>query len=139
MGICYSWDVNSLASSLNSSSVAEQSIAVYIVDHHPLEIPGDQAAFRWLHTNNGFINELQDIIGPFDPKDLKIIQDSTPAGPQWKNLIESVVSGEIRSVITHLAPLTSGQRQLLIGVCAHSGARLITLGDGGRNAIHTIY
>lgn len=134
--MCYSWDVST---SSNSSSIADQSIAVYVVDRHPLEIPGDQAAFRWLHVNNGFVKELEDLIGPFDPQKLKIVQDENPAGPQWNNLIESIVNGEIRNVITHLAPLTSGQRQLLIGVCAHSGARLITPGDGGRNAINEIF
>ncbi|MCH7588553.1 MAG: hypothetical protein IIC78_11075 [Chloroflexi bacterium] len=120
---------------MNSPPVADQSIAVYLVGQHPLEIPGDRAAFRWLHTNNGFLHELHELIGPFDPDKLKIIRDEFPAGPQWHTLIESVINGKIGYVVTHLAPLTSGQRQLLIGVCAHSGARLITPGDGGRNAM----
>jgi hypothetical protein len=45
------------------------------------------------------------------------------------------VKGEIETVVTHLAPLSSGQRQQLIGVCAFTGASLITPGDGGRNSL----
>lgn len=130
--------MNTEESSEKSSAVVNQSIAVYVVDHHPLELSGDKSKFQWLHTDNGYVKELQELIGPFNPQKLQIIQDEKPAGDQWKDLIKSIVKGEIRIVITHLAPLTSGQRQLLIGVCAHSGARLITPGDGGRNAIRII-
>jgi hypothetical protein len=35
-------------------------------------------------------------------------------------------------VVTHLAPLSPAQRQQLIGVCAATGAQLITPGDAGR-------
>jgi hypothetical protein len=36
-------------------------------------------------------------------------------------------------VVTHLAPLSSAQRQQLIGICAQVGTQLITPGDAGRN------
>jgi hypothetical protein len=33
------------------------------------------------------------------------------------------------TVVTHLAPLSSAQRQQLIGICALSGAQLVTPGN----------
>jgi hypothetical protein len=110
------------------------SIVVYIIDRHPLELSKDKEPFRWLHSDNGFIRELSGIIGPFDPSNLSILNDPGPSGPAWNRLLDLLVNGEIGTVVTHLAPLSSGQRQQLIGVCAFTGASLITPGDGGRNS-----
>jgi hypothetical protein len=46
-----------------------------------------------------------------------------------------LLAEQIQMVITHLAPLSSAQRQQLIGVCAQTGAQLITPGDAGRNRL----
>lgn len=115
-----------------------EPIVVYMVDRHPLEPQDEINPFRWLHPDNGFIKELNDIIGPFDPDELSILMDERPAGEAWMVLLDALVNGKVEMVVTHLAPLTSGQRQQLIGVCAYTGARLITPGDGGRNAIRVL-
>ena len=112
----------------------KSSIVVYIIDRHPLEVSRENDPFRWLHPDDGFIRDLSGIIGPFDPENLSILEDASPSGPAWNQLLDSLVSGEIGRVVTHLAPLSSGQRQQLIGVCAFTGASLITPGDGGRNS-----
>ncbi len=111
-----------------------EPIVVYMVTRHPLENTHDLNPFRWLHTDNGFIHELRGFIGPFDPHQLSILVDETPAGSAWSQLMDGLLTGKIQTVITHLAPLTSGQRQQLIGVCDCSRARLVTPGDGGRNS-----
>jgi hypothetical protein len=108
------------------------SIVVYIIDRHPLEQFKDKEPFRWLHSEDGFFHELSEIIGPFDASKLSVLLDPNPSGPAWNQLIDLLVKGEIETVVTHLAPLSSGQRQQLIGVCAFTGASLITPGDGGR-------
>jgi len=110
-----------------------EPIVVYMVKRHPLETMSDKIPFRWLHADNGFQKELIGYIGLFDPDELSILIDEYPAGPAWIQLIDGVLSGKIHIIVTHLAPLTSGQRQKLIGVCDHSGVKLITPGDGGRN------
>ena len=110
------------------------NIVVYLIDHHPLDMEIEENQFRWLQSDDGYIHELSGIIGPFDPSKLSILKDPRPSGPAWHQLLESLENGEIRTVVTHLAPLTSGQRQQLIGVCAFMGASLVTPGDGGRNS-----
>ncbi|OGO17048.1 MAG: hypothetical protein A2Z14_09055 [Chloroflexi bacterium RBG_16_48_8] len=112
-----------------------EPIVVYMVKRHPLESIYDMTPFRWLHMDNGFQKELRGYIGLFDPNQLSILVDECPAGPAWSQLMDGLLSGRIQTIITHLAPLTSGQRQQLIGVCAYSGAKLVTPGDGGRNSI----
>lgn len=107
---------------------------MYFIDHHPLSRIGDGGPFEWLQIGDETYDELEGIIGPFNPQDVRIMRDQSPAGPAWKSLLDGLVDGDIRTVITHLAPLSSGQRQQLIGVCATTGARLITPGDGGRNS-----
>jgi hypothetical protein len=62
-----------------------------------------------------------------------MLVDEEPAGNAWDRLLEGLLSENIQMVITHLAPLSSAQRQQLIGMCAQSGAQLITPGDAGRN------
>jgi hypothetical protein len=111
-----------------------EPIVVYVIKRHPLESSANPAPFRWLHIDNGYMKELRDYIGLFDPNQLSVLVDEGPAGPAWSQLIAGLLSGNIRTIITHLAPLTSGQRQQLIGVCAYSGAKLVTPGDGGRNS-----
>jgi hypothetical protein len=111
-----------------------EPIVVYMVDRHPLEKVNDFSPFRWLHPDNGFVNEITGYIGQFDPMKLSILVDQGPAGPAWTQLMNGLLEGKVVTVITHMAPLTSGQRQQLIGVCATTGARLVTPGDGGRNS-----
>ncbi len=111
-----------------------EPIVVYVVKNHPLESIGNPAPFRWLQLDNGFMNELRGYIGLFDPNELSVMVDEGPAGQAWSQLMEGLISGKIQTIITHLAPLTSGQRQQLIGVCAYTGAKLVTPGDGGRNS-----
>ena len=113
--------------------VNKPTIAVYLIERHPLEPISGKDPFRWLPGDDGFLHELRGIIGPFNPANLSIMKDAGPSGPAWSQLLESLVNGDIGIVVTHLAPLSSGQRQQLIGVCAFSGASLITPGDGGRN------
>jgi hypothetical protein len=111
-----------------------EAIVVYMINRHPLEKANEIGPFRWLHPDNGFVHELKGIVGPFQMEELSLLVDDGPAGPAWKKLMDALIAGKIRMVVTHLAPLTSGQRQQLIGVCAFTGARLVTPGDGGRNS-----
>jgi hypothetical protein len=110
-----------------------QPIVVYLVDRHPLEVTGTGPLFRWLHLNNDYKKQLDGLIGPFDHKRLTVLVDDKPAGEAWLLLLENLLEGNIQTVVTHLAPLTSAQRQQLIGVCAEVGTRLVTPGDAGRN------
>ena len=110
------------------------NIVVYIIDHHPLETTVKESPFRWLQSDDGMVHELSGIIGPFDPSNLSIMKDPSPSGPAWHKMLEALEKGEIGTVVTHLAPLTSGQRQQLIGVCAFMGTSLVTPGDGGRSS-----
>jgi hypothetical protein len=110
-----------------------QPIVVYLIERHPLEIPGTGPVFRWLEFDNDSKRALEKLIGPFDPDNLTMLVDETPAGPAWERLLNGLLKEQVRTVVTHLAPLSSAQRQQLIGVCAQTGARLITPGDAGRN------
>jgi hypothetical protein len=109
------------------------SIVVYMVEEHPLELGGRKLRFRWLHSNGGSQEELRGLIGAFDSDRLRMLVDERPAGPAWQQLLSALSAEQVKMVITHLAPLTSAQRQQLIGMCAQSGAQLITPGDAGRN------
>jgi hypothetical protein len=62
-----------------------------------------------------------------------MLVDDAPAGPQWDRLLSGLLGENVRMVVTHLAPLSSAQRQQLIGICAQTGAQLITPGDAGRS------
>jgi hypothetical protein len=109
-----------------------QPIVVYQIERHPLEVREPARPFRWLRGDEGFHTELEGLIGRFDPKDVSVLVDHQPAGPAWKELIRSLLDERVRMVITHLAPLSPGQRQQLIAFCAESGTHLITPGDAGR-------
>jgi len=111
-----------------------EPIIVYMVSRHPLETQNEDSPFQWLHTDNGFMEEIKGFIGSFNPAHLNILLDDTPAGSAWFQILDGIVEGKVQTVITHLAPLSPGQRQQLIGVCAYAGARLVTPGDGGRNS-----
>jgi hypothetical protein len=112
-----------------------QPIVVYLVDRHPLEMPGTGPLFRWLHLNNDYKRQLDGLIGPFDHDQLTVLVDDTPAGEAWHLLLENLLKGDVGIVVTHLAPLSSAQRQQIIGVCAEVGTRLVTPGDAGRNRL----
>jgi hypothetical protein len=113
-----------------------RSIVVYMVERHPLDLPETGPLFRWLRSDDNLYAELQGLIGPFDPEQVSILADKHPAGPAWRLLLRSLLDESVRMVITHLAPLSSAQRQQLIGVCAQTGAQLITPGDAGRNRLN---
>jgi hypothetical protein len=115
------------------STPAVQPIVVYVIERHPLERPDSPNRFTWLHTDNGYRRELEGLLGPYDPSQTSILVDPYPAGPAWRDLLAALMREQVRAVVTHLAPLTSAQRQQLIGVCAQSGAHLITPADAGRN------
>jgi hypothetical protein len=108
-------------------------IVLYRVEHHPLEIPDGGAGFRWIGDDPELWHDLQDLIGPVDRDDVSLLVDAEPAGENWERLLEAVLANRVKMVITHLAPLSSAQRQQLIGVCAQSGVQLITPSDAGRN------
>ncbi len=108
-------------------------IVVYIVERHPLENPETGPSFRWLHMDNDFKRELEGLIGPYDVDHLSVLVDDVPAGEAWNLMVKSLLDEKIEFVVTHLAPLSSAQRQQLIGICAEVGAQLITPGDAGRN------
>jgi hypothetical protein len=109
-----------------------QPIVVYQIERHPLEVREPGRPFRWLGSNDGFLRDLQALIGPFNPEDVTVLVDHLPAGPAWKELIRCLLEERVEMVITHLAPLTPGQRQQLIAVCAQSGTQLITPAAAGR-------
>jgi hypothetical protein len=111
-----------------------EPIVVYMIRQHPLQRMNESTPFLWLQTDNGFRKTLRGYIGLFDSEKLCILVDEGPAGPAWTQLLNGILSGEIQTIVTHLAPLSSGQRQQLIGTCAYSGAKLVTPGDGGRNS-----
>lgn len=104
-----------------------------MVNGHPLDIPGEPHTFEWFHGNRSFKEDLQDLIGPFNPQDVAVIVDPLPGGQGWQNMLSGLLDHRIRLVVTHLALFSSAQRQQLIGVCAQVGAQLVTPSDAGRN------
>jgi hypothetical protein len=108
------------------------AILVYVVEQHPLDIPETGPLFRWIRLDRELQPQLESLIGPHDPTQVRLILDPLPGGPGWQKLLDSLLASQAHMVVTHLAPLTSAQRQQLIGVCAQTGARLITPGDAGR-------
>jgi hypothetical protein len=113
--------------------VAIQAIALYMVKSHPLQLQRGEDDFRWIGEDGDFRRDLRDLIGPYDPQHVSVLVDEEPGGPEWKSLLEALLQEEVHMVVTHLAPLSSAQRQQLIGVCAQTGAQLITPSDAGRN------
>ena len=116
------------------SDSTSPTVLVYVIQHHPLERPDASTSFRWLNQDNGYRRSLEGLLGsPFRAEDFEILVDEQPAGPAWRKLLRLLLEERVVAVVTHLAPLTSAQRQQLIGVCAQTGAQLITPGDAGRN------
>lgn len=108
-------------------------ILVYVIERHPLDLPQTGPLFRWIRMRDGLHSDLEALIGPFDPQRMSLLVDEQPGGPKWQLLLQSLLEEKVEMVVTHLAPLSSAQRQQLIGVCDQMGARLITPGDAGRN------
>jgi hypothetical protein len=117
----------------------ERPIVVYLVERHPLDIPETGPVFEWLHTDNDYRRQLEDLLGPYDKERLTLLVDPHPAGPAWHQLLDSLLGEQIDKVVTHLAPLSSAQRQQLIGVCAQTGVQLVTPGDAGRSLYQKTY
>jgi len=116
-----------------SDSDTVKPIVVYVIERHPLDLPQTGPLFRWIRMQEGLQSDLEALIGPFDPQQMSLLVDERPGGPQWKRLLQSLMDEKVRMVVTHLAPLSSAQRQQLIGVCDQMGSMLITPGDAGRN------
>ena len=110
----------------------ERSILVYIIEQHPLDNPETGPLFRWIHTERDLQPQLEALIGPHDSAEIRLLIDRQPGGAAWDELLASLLQARASMVVTHLAPLSPAQRQQLIGVCAESGAQLITPGDAGR-------
>ncbi len=108
-------------------------IALYVIERHPLQASNGKPPFRWLGDPAAVEGDLDDLIGSHDPELVSVLVDERPGGPAWNRLLEGLLAGEIQVVVTHLAPLTSAQRQQLIAISADTGAQLITPGDAGRN------
>ena len=108
-------------------------IVVYRIEQHPLDVREAGPRFPWLGSDDNVEKVVEELIGAYDPEDTTLLIDKHPAGPAWREILQALTEGRVRMVITHLAPLSSAQRQQLIGLCAQSGARLITPGDAGRN------
>ncbi|MEW6567665.1 MAG: hypothetical protein AB1449_05775 [Chloroflexota bacterium] len=118
-----------------ATRAAVHPIVVYRIEKHPLDMNASGRGFQWLRSDEGFARELEGLIGPHDPEQVSVLVDPHPAGPAWQELLASLLEERVRMVVTHLAPLSSGQRQQLIAVCAQSGTRLITPGDAGRRRL----
>jgi hypothetical protein len=116
-----------------SDNDSVKPIVVYVIERHPLDLPQTGPLFRWIRMQEGLQSDLEALIGPFDPQQMSLLVDERPGGPQWKRLLQSLMDEKVRMVVTHLAPLSSAQRQQLIGVCDQMGSMLITPGDAGRN------
>lgn len=110
------------------------AVAVYIIRRHPLQVQSG-ASFEWIDLEADLESQLQGLAGDIRLDDVELFEDEHPAGPAWERLIAALKSERIRQVITHLAPLSSAQRQQLIGVCADMGAHLVTPSDAGRNRL----
>jgi hypothetical protein len=108
--------------------------ALYIIRRHPLQVDSG-AGFEWIDLSSDLQAQLQGLAGNIQLDEVEIFEDEQPAGPAWERLIAALQSERIRQVITHMAPLSSAQRQQLIGVCADMGAHLVTPSDAGRNRL----
>jgi hypothetical protein len=106
-----------------------QAIAVYLIDRPHLSLPETGPLFRWLGTEGDMRSDLENLIGPHDPSSIRLLIDVTPAGAAWAELLEGLKRERYQTVVTHLATLSSAQRQQLIGICALSGAQLVTPGN----------
>lgn len=110
-----------------------QPIVLYMIKDHPLQQPDSEDGFRWIGQGDQLYRDLEDLIGPHSEEQVSILVDQHPAGDAWRRLLSALLEGRIRMLVTHLAPLTSAQRQQLIGLCDQAGVQLITPADAGRN------
>jgi hypothetical protein len=106
-----------------------QAIAVYLIDRPRLSLPETGPLFRWLGKEGDLHADLDDLLGPHDHDAVRLLVDTTPAGPAWTELLEGLRRERFQIVVTHLATLSAAERQQLIGVCALSGAQLVTPGN----------
>jgi len=113
---------------LESPSVV-QAIAVYVIDRPRLSLPETGPLFRWLGKTGSVQTDLEDLLGPHDSEAIHLLVDMAPGGPAWTELLDGLKREQFHTVVTHLAPLSSAQRQQLIGVCALCGAQLVTPGN----------
>jgi hypothetical protein len=110
-------------------------IVLYIIERHPLDLTDPEQTFRWFAQSVPQSDELEALIGPHEARDLAVLVDEEPGGPNWELLLQSLLEEKIAMVVTHLAPLSTAQRQQLIGICDQMGAQLITPGDAGRSRL----
>ena len=106
-----------------------QTIAVYLIDRPRLSIPETGPLFRWLGAARDLRSDLEDLLGPHDAQSAHLLVDTEAGGPSWTELLDGLRQERFHTVLTHLATLSSAQRQQLIGVCALSGAQLVTPGN----------
>lgn len=106
-----------------------QAIAVYLIDRPRLSIPETGPLFRWLGKDGDVQKDLENLLGPHDGHTVRLMIDTVPGGPAWDELLTGLKAERFHTVVTHLALLSSAQRQQLIGVCALSGAQLVTPGN----------
>jgi hypothetical protein len=52
---------------------AMQSIVVYLIERHPLDLPAEGPNFQWLHFNNNYKRQLKEWIGPHDPEAISFL------------------------------------------------------------------
>jgi hypothetical protein len=110
-------------------------IVLYFIERHPLDSTDPEQTFRWLTQMEPQSEELEALIGPHEEEEIVVLIDQEPGGPNWALLLQSLLEAKVTMVVTHLAPLSSAQRQQLIGICDQMGAQLITPGDAGRSRL----
>ncbi len=111
-----------------ASAAISQPIVVYQIERHPLEGREPRRPFRWLRSDDGFLRDLEALIGPFDPEDVAVLVDRLPAGPAWKELMGSLLEERVRMVIT---PFWLG-RLLNCRCRLRRGHRSLRLGESRR-------
>lgn len=125
--VCYC--VGSTVAGPMETPTTLDSVVVYLVDRPSFDRSQDGPSFPWYEPAG--LAGLDELLDPYDPATVQMFVDQQPAGPAWQDLLQGLVDGRFRTVVTHLAPLSSAQRQQLIGVCAVSGAHLVTPGSAG--------
>jgi hypothetical protein len=106
-----------------------RSIVVYVVDPPPLSTPKTGPLFAFLADRSKMRETLEGLIGPHDPEAVALLVERRPGGPAWEALLDGIRQEQVETLVTHLAPLSSAQRQQLIGMCALSGVQLVTPGN----------
>jgi hypothetical protein len=127
--LCYCVDNRGIR--IVDTATTHHPIVVYLVDRPSFDRSEDGPAFRWYDPEDSSLAGLDQLLGPHDEGEVHLFVDEQPAGPAWQDLLQGLVDERYRTVVTNLAPLSSAQRQQLIGVCAVSGAQLITPGNAG--------